>query len=186
MMKQVLKFSFPLMAILILSACGNNINPENKTATEHHHDHTAMEHTQAASPASPLLKNDRLNAVYQHYNHLTVALTNGNIADAKIAANAIEAGAKFVDGASGIIASAEKIMIARDIETQRRLYSGMSKAMATLIKKEGMSGGELYIAFCPMALNDQGATWVSENKEIRNPYFGEKMLACGEVKETIR
>ena len=72
-----------------------------------------------------------------------------------------------------------------DIEAQRAAYSGMSKDMIELIKKEGLSGGELYVAFCPMAFNDKGAAWISTSKEIRNPYFGEKMLTCGEVKETI-
>lgn len=117
---------------------------------------------------------------------VTTALTNGDAAEAKIAANAIEAGAKDFSGASGITTAASKVTAASDIETQRTAYSGMSKDMAALIKKEGLSGGELYVAYCPMAFNDKGATWISGSKEIRNPYFGEKMLRCGEVKETIK
>jgi Cu(I)/Ag(I) efflux system membrane fusion protein len=37
-----------------------------------------------------------------------------------------------------------------------------------------------------MALNDKGAYWLSEFEEIRNPYFGDAMLTCGEVVETYR
>jgi hypothetical protein len=62
----------------------------------------------------------------------------------------------------------------------------MSKDMAVLIKQDGLSSGELYVAFCPMAFNNKGATWISTSKEIRNPYFGEKMLGCGEVQGTIK
>ena len=36
-----------------------------------------------------------------------------------------------------------------------------------------------------MALEDQGAYWLSEFKEIKNPYFGDAMLKCGEVKGII-
>ena len=185
-MQHVLKTAIPFAATLILSACGNNSNPENKAGAAHSHDHAAMEQVQTATTANPVLKNDKLNAVYQHYIHLTTALTNGDVAEAKIAANAIEAGSKSINGASGIASSAEKIMAAPDMAAQRTSYSGMSKDIAELIKKEGLSGGELYVAFCPMALNDKGATWISGSKAIRNPYFGEKMLTCGEVKETIQ
>jgi Cu(I)/Ag(I) efflux system membrane fusion protein len=37
-----------------------------------------------------------------------------------------------------------------------------------------------------MALGDKGAYWLSEIKEINNPYFGEEMLRCGEITKTIR
>ena len=40
---------------------------------------------------------------------------------------------------------------------------------------------EMYIQRCPMANNNKGATWLSKNKDIKNPYFGEQMLGCGET-----
>ena len=43
----------------------------------------------------------------------------------------------------------------------------------------------VYRQFCPMAFNDQGAYWLSPETEIRNPYFGKKMLACGEVRDSL-
>lgn len=184
-MQHLLKTAIPFAAAIILSACGNN-SSENKTETSASHDHAAMEQTQTSTTGNPVLKNDKLNAIYQHYIHLTTALTNGDAPEAKIAANAIEAGAKDVDGTSAIASAAAKITTASDIEAQRAAYSGMSKDMAELIKKEGLSSGELYVAHCPMAFNDKGASWISTSKEIRNPYFGEKMLGCGEVQETIK
>lgn len=102
---------------------------------------------------------------------VTTALTNGDAAEAKIAANAIEAGTKDVAGASGISAAAAKITAASDTKAQRAAYSGMSKDMAVLIKKEGLSNGELYVAFCPMAFDDKGATWISGSKEIEKRIF---------------
>jgi hypothetical protein len=37
-----------------------------------------------------------------------------------------------------------------------------------------------------MAKDGKGAMWLSETKEIKNPYFGDKMMECGEVNEIIR
>ena len=184
-MQHLLKAAILFTAVIILSACGNNNSSETKSETADNHDHAAMEQTQTATSGNPVLKNDKLNAVYQHYIHLTTALTKGDVAEAKIASNAIEAGTKDVAGASGIATAASKITAATNIEIQRTAYYDMSKDMAALIKKEGLSSGELYIAHCPMAFNDKGASWISTSKEIRNPYFGDKMLSCGEVKETI-
>ena len=42
-----------------------------------------------------------------------------------------------------------------------------------------------YRQFCPMALGNKGAYWLSDKKPIRNPYFGDAMLTCGETKETL-
>jgi len=34
-----------------------------------------------------------------------------------------------------------------------------------------------------MAGDGKGAIWISETKEIKNPYYGKKMLSCGSMKE---
>ncbi len=42
----------------------------------------------------------------------------------------------------------------------------------------------LYEVFCPMAFDNSGASWLQTDKQVRNPYFGARMLDCGEVKES--
>ena len=37
-----------------------------------------------------------------------------------------------------------------------------------------------------MAFNNEGGFWFSEEKEIMNPYFGDKMLHCGSIQKTIK
>ena len=44
---------------------------------------------------------------------------------------------------------------------------------------------KVYIEFCPMVDGNKGAYWLSLEKEIRNPYYGESMLKCGEVSGTL-
>lgn len=43
----------------------------------------------------------------------------------------------------------------------------------------------LYKQYCPMYNKNKGGMWLSAAKEIRNPYFGDKMLKCGSVREKI-
>jgi hypothetical protein len=181
-MRRVFKFVTPVTAALILTACGNG--SATKEGHEGHAD-TSNAGTTSVSTATSL-KDGKLNAVYQHYIHLTTALVNSDSAEAKVAANAIEAGARQMEGGAVIAAQASKITNASDIEVQRAAYEVLSNNMIELVKKSGLSSGELYVDYCPMAFDDKGAAWLSNNKEIRNPYFGDKMLKCGEIKETIK
>lgn len=187
-MKPVINLAIILTLITLFAACGNTQKPaEADPHAGHNHDqgegHTApME--QAAAGVS--IKDDKLNAVYQHYIHLTNALVNGDVAEAKVAASAIELGAKEVAGGTALVTLASKITAAADIDAQRTVFSDLSNDFIARVKASGLNSGEVYVEYCPMALHDKGASWLSNQKEIRNPYFGANMMTCGEVKETIK
>jgi Cu(I)/Ag(I) efflux system membrane fusion protein len=44
----------------------------------------------------------------------------------------------------------------------------------------------MYVQYCPMADNDKGGFWLSTEKQVINPYFGDMMLKCGEVTDSIK
>ena len=77
------------------------------------------------------------------------------------------------------------IVYTDDIETQRKAFSEMTAQIEPMLKT-ALSSGKVYKQFCPMAFNNTGGYWLSNNKEIRNPYFGDKMLKFGKVTETIQ
>lgn len=188
-MKKVTNFVITLAAVTMFAACGNTQKPADADAHAGHshahgdgHDHDHAEQTATAVS----LKDDKLNAVYQHYNHLISALVKGDMADAKVAAAAIELGAKELTDGSTLATLAGKIAGAADIETQRTVLSDLSNDFIAKVKSSGLTSGEVYVEYCPMALNDKGASWLSNEKDIKNPYFGDAMLTCGEVKETIK
>jgi Cu(I)/Ag(I) efflux system membrane fusion protein len=56
--------------------------------------------------------------------------------------------------------------------------------MINTVKAFGINK-KIYNQFCPMANNDKGANWLSFQENIKNPYFGDAMLTCGNVEETI-
>lgn len=72
-----------------------------------------------------------------------------------------------------------------DPEEQREHFEALSEDIYTLAKSDESSFETLYRQYCPMAFNNEGAYWLSAQKEIRNPYFGDRMLKCGSVEEVI-
>jgi len=72
-----------------------------------------------------------------------------------------------------------------NLETQREAFVDFNPILFTKIKAFGLDGKTVYYQFCPMANNDKGAYWLSTEENIRNPYYGDMMLECGEVKETL-
>ena len=72
------------------------------------------------------------------------------------------------------------------LEVQRTAFAPLSKALYQSIQQFGVTGLDAYYQYCPMADNNTGAYWLSELKEINNPYFGEAMLGCGETRENLQ
>jgi membrane fusion protein, copper/silver efflux system len=92
---------------------------------------------------------------------------------------------EWVQRAQTLRSSIDALATNRNIEKQREHFSALSNTLYAVVKRFGINGASLYWQHCPMAFNDAGASWLSSIKEIRNPYFGDKMLKCGVVQEEI-
>lgn len=80
---------------------------------------------------------------------------------------------------------AEHINETQDAEHQRDHFESFSNNLFLLIKNFKANKDMIYQQFCPMAFDNKGAFWLSDKSEIRNPYFGDKMLKCGKVTEKL-
>ena len=80
---------------------------------------------------------------------------------------------------------AEYISNTKDITDQRNHFMNLSKNLYTLIKVS-KSETPIYYQFCPMANKGKGANWLSLENKVKNPYYGNQMLTCGKVVETIQ
>ena len=69
------------------------------------------------------------------------------------------------------------------IDHQREHFTTLSKNVSNLIKAFGTKQ-KLYQDYCPMYNDGKDGFWISETKEIRNPYYGSEMLSCGSIKTT--
>lgn len=71
------------------------------------------------------------------------------------------------------------------MDHQREHFEILSKDIEDLIAITG-TDRKLYQTFCPIYNNKKGAIWLSETKEIKNPYLGTKMMTCGKVQKEIQ
>jgi copper chaperone CopZ len=80
---------------------------------------------------------------------------------------------------------ASQIANAKDIKKQRYHFVTLSKEMYLLIKVAKYDE-TVYYQHCPMANDGKGANWLSKENEVKNPYYGSKMLTCGKTVETLK
>ena len=71
------------------------------------------------------------------------------------------------------------------LENQRQKFQIISNKMIEMVRNFDDLNGILYVQYCPMADNNNGAFWLSKEEQVLNPYFGDVMLKCGSVKEII-
>jgi len=188
------------VSAILFSACNSNADKTN--------DHSGMQHNMENMKEMPMDNGATSNAattskfseVFAHYQHLTFALSNDDSKEAAIGAKAMGEAIAKVDK-SGFTADQQKSYAdleadmkehtehitgnANNIEHQREHLETLSKDMYDLTKTFGI-GKPMYKIFCPMYNNDKGAYWLAETKEVKNPYFGQKMLTCGEVQEELK
>jgi hypothetical protein len=127
---------------------------------------------------------NRLDAVYKYYIETKTALVNGDVKKAQEAASYLTMGYANLGVDEAIFKRVSDIVTAEDIETQRELLPGVTEDVAAMIKGK-VKNGKIYRIFCPMAFNNSGGQWLSSDKTIENPYFGESMLSCGVVQGTV-
>lgn len=156
------------------------------------HDHAKMEVNSNISDVEGkgentegvTFKEEHIKIAFQNYVNLRDALTDTKADRAKSSAiMLVNSLTKLVDGkrandAAKVIASTD------DIEMQRIAFSDLSEELVVLLEGN-ITSGELYLAHCPMAKNNSGANWISNSNEIMNPYFGDKMMKCGYIKNTL-
>ncbi|WP_299276619.1 efflux RND transporter periplasmic adaptor subunit [uncultured Psychroserpens sp.] len=83
-----------------------------------------------------------------------------------------------------IQSSATSISKTSDIKEQRDHFKHLSSHLVNAVQLFGVKE-KVYVEYCPMADNNNGAYWLSKEEKVLNPYFGKAMLNCGSVKEVI-
>ncbi len=140
-----------------------------------------------------------LNPVYENYLKLKDALTADNLNGSKNAAKAMNESLNQVNMAlftgeshthwmkyqSQIKKALTEAQSASSIEILRNQFQSISNEMVKMTEQFHGYSETLYVQHCPMADSNQGADWLSLDKNIVNPYFGKSMLTCGEVIKII-
>ncbi|WP_262918668.1 DUF3347 domain-containing protein [Flavobacterium luminosum] len=191
------------------SKCGMELTePVVQKEVEHNHNESNHSHEDANATSSSAVQNDNasvaatafsIDEIVVNYLKMKNALTKD---DAKGAANAGKALYKTFNSTTTNSMSAnqkkEYLDIVDDakehaehigdnagkIDHQREHFAILSKDINDLIKMFGTKQ-KLYQDYCPMYNDGKGAIWISETKEIKNPFYGSQMLTCGSLKKTL-
>jgi len=130
----------------------------------------------------------QLSQLLSQYYNIKDALVagDGNLASSKAeefikTANSIDYKLISEGNINALLKDATPISETKDIKTQREHFANLSNNMATLAKGVKLTADPVYQAYCPM----KKANWLSNDKAIKNPYYGNAMLTCGRVVETI-
>jgi len=78
-----------------------------------------------------------------------------------------------------------ELEVSEAVAAQRRQFEFISVLMIDLVRAFGAED-TLYVQHCPMAFNNKGADWLAYEEQILNPYFGDEMLRCGVVQDSIQ
>jgi len=130
----------------------------------------------------------RTQPVLNNYYAIKDALVNSNPAAAAASAagfikalNVTDDQAVKKDIRIMLLSDAVDISRSHDIQTQREKFTSLSDNMVSLAKLSRLSASPVYQQYCPM----KKASWLSSSKAIKNPYYGNAMLTCGSLKETL-
>src|SRR5690606_4591357 len=91
-----------------------------------------------------------------------------------------------IEGCEEAARLANEIAQSDSLQAQREKFSILSDDLIALMKNADIKSGTIFVQYCPMANEGNGAYWMASQKDIRNPYYGEDMLECGEVKEELK
>ncbi len=142
----------------------------------------------------------QLAPLYTAYFAVSTALANDDLPAARGAAKNASAALERVDmnlvqgkdhdawmqAANALGKILPDLAAAEDIESARKVFALHSEQMLALAQRFGSPlDGPVYQAYCPMAFDNRGGTWLQDHEDILNPYFGDAMLRCGEIQAEI-
>lgn len=189
-----------VLAAVVFAACNNSSKTEDTQKQTEEDTSPAADAKDAKSTASAASGNTAVQDILSGYLQIKNSLASDNGNDAANGGKAIAAAIIKIDTASFTVEQKKMFSDVQDdlkenaehigdnagkIDHQREHFDMLSQDMYDFVKVFS-TGQALYKDFCPMYNNGKGAFWISEIKDIKNPYLGKKMPTCGEVKEEIK
>lgn len=203
MEKQKLKFGIAVIAaVVLLASCTAKKETQQESEpmqmSDEKTDDQSGKEVKVFEGVDPSTK-AQVNKLLKNYNALIQALANDDADKAKTAAKAVEDHLSAFDmsnlkdeqmtfyhqQAPDFSYALKKVSESKDIEQIRMETVVISDKMYALVKAYGGNTGPVYYNYCPMANNNEGAFWLSDVSEIKNPYMGHRMPACGTTKEIL-
>ncbi|MEB3345293.1 DUF3347 domain-containing protein [Aquimarina gracilis] len=162
--------------LLIVISCGKDKKQEV--------DNADLNSTDSHSEVEFSDKN--IQQVYAMYLEIKAGLVNSDIEVVRSTSKKLEETLEDTEEYKQLKATSKLISLTKDLQKQRDFFVTITDEIDNIVSNANIISGEVYKQYCPMAFDGSGGYWLSDSEEIRNPYFGNKMLKCGNVKETIK
>lgn len=166
-----------LSLIFALAACNQT---EQKTEAV-----TSIDSVSISKPVEIVLKDSNVDMAFDQYLKLKDVLVLSDSVQTKSLAKLLGSSLAMISGSEGTAKLANDIANESSLSKQRVIFTSLNNELIDLFKKSEITSGSMFVQFCPMANEGNGGYWLASETEIRNPYYGDEMLNCGEVKETI-
>jgi len=180
------------LLLISIAACQSS----NRQANEAKEDTTVLQ-----APYAPVFY-DSLSLAMESYYSLTAGMTQANLTyidrystELKQHLDSLPLHALQMDSGklgnvrnqvSSMSAELSGLVGEKGIEEKRAAFDMVSGLLFDLVKVTGVKGKTIYRQYCPMALKDAGGYWLSNSRKKINPYFGDDMLGCVEVTDSLR
>ena len=202
----VVNGAFKLDSELQIQAKPSMMSPKGGTPPPvHHHgdEPMAMNGTKATNKTKPTGEQIEtiaaLTPVYEAYFAVQMALAQDSLEAAIGAFGRLGANIRAIDMRLFSMAGHEKWMAisiemakyaqqgatAKNLEAARDAFYFLSNATLKLHDAFGHTADEKYfLTFCPMARDNKGAFWLQKANIVWNSFYGDRMLRCGEIKDS--
>lgn len=196
-MKNFRILALALLGVFSLTSCGEENKKEQDPVPMQNDTRMDSEHAEhgdqmgssnlddGAQAAQAEFDDDAVASVYGHYMHVKTALVNTDSEEAGNGGEMLVEALEETGAWENAVNSARVIAENEDINEQRTAFLELSASVEEMFE-EALVSGEIYKQYCPMAFGGSGGSWLSGSEEIRNPYYGDKMLTCGRVEQTIQ
>jgi hypothetical protein len=170
--------------ILSSLSCNKNKKPELVTVDENINE--IIDNNKANFRSEVRFSDMKIQEIYSLYLSIKVALVNSESVIVQTETKKLEAIIEDSEENVQLKAISKLISLTKDIKKQRDFFVALSSEVEKRISNTKIISGKVYKQFCPMAFNGEGGYWLSDSKEIRNPYYGDKMLVCGRVDKIFK
>ena len=198
--------TFSIDAAAQLAGKPSMMNPEGGVAmTGHNHGgntNSNMETMPVSSKKTTISVDAKksLQPLFDNYFKLKDALASDDFENAKASGVAMnnslgkidmnlfkaDAHSQWMQQSTALKAALQHIEHLSDFKDIRENFIKISDSMIAIAESFNPLSTTIYIQNCPMADSNKGADWLSKEKEILNPYFGQAMLGCCENTKTIK
>lgn len=181
---RIVQLCFVSTLAFLMVSCGNDTKKSEAEPEVVSVDMTKQE-KETAAPTEISFKDPKVAAVYEQYIKVKTALVNTDAATTATHAAELMTALANVGVDEELLSAAQTISETEDVEVQRTSFVIVTAGVEKMLEG-AIASGVVYKQYCPMAFDFEGAYWLSNSSEIRNPYFGDKMLKCGTVKAEIK